>query len=135
MAYRPVSDSTQPHKTQTQMKLTNPTDEQLNAAFALNVAGWRFNAPFDWYPPSYNSYCDPLDAPESFTQSADAVLPWLNAPGWLWAACNDEIYSKKPFMVFVHRGQAEAAASDTNFPRAAAIALLRAHGVEVEFTP
>ena len=127
------------------MKLINPTDDELNAAFAEKVAGWtdvRYeegeNVDIDarvLYPWE-GMAGSPPDGQERrlvppFTRSMDAVLPWLNAPGWLWHISNDEIHTDKPFTACVHRGLAEASASDTNAPRACVIALLRANGVEV----
>ena len=110
-------------------KLINPTDDELNANFAVWVAGWRNDPDEGWR----NEHGVPITAVyyRDFTRSMDAVLPWLNAPGWLWHISNDEIHTDKPFTACVHRGLAEASASDTNAPRACVIALLRANGVEV----
>jgi len=109
------------------MKLINPTDDELNAAFAVAVAGYVQREGGWEIPPMRVIWTEPLD----FTRSMDAVLPWLNAPGWLWHISNDEIHTDKPFTACVHRGLAEASASDTNAPLACVIALLRANGVEV----
>lgn len=125
------------------MKLTNPTDEQLNKAFAEKVAGWSpaITDKSCCYDGDGN-HCYWSDVPP-FTQSADAVLPWLekfdteiNYPCWR------DIKGKPNHRVkFWHvsitnpDGSSERNANAQSFPRAAAIALLRAHGVEVEFSP
>lgn len=110
------------------MKLTNPTDEQLNAVFAEKVAGMRFDPDEGWRckdgfsttAPDYND----------FTRSADAVLPWLDRVGWTCDNSYDEVVR-----IWGHRGRSEHFIhTDKSFPRAAVIALLRARGVEVEFT-
>lgn len=127
------------------MKLVNPTDGQLNSAFAEHVAGWFPIEPKhskgslmmvdEWW--DANGY--PVGAPR-FASSADAVLPWLEKseryvsvrhwrghweeqPGWMVILYEDD-----------EGGRELARAVDTSLPRAAVIALLRAHGVEVEFT-
>ena len=123
------------------MKLINPTDDELNAAFAEKVAGWYVaNKVHALDKICYRSekeyfekpFCGTWPVPP-FTRSMNAVLPWLNAPGWLWHISNDEIHTNRPFTAHIHRGLAEASASDTNAPRACVIALLRANGVEVTF--
>lgn len=115
------------------MKLTNPTDDELNAAFAEKVAGYTMHlAPgCEWRR---------KEIPH-FTTSADAVLPWLEKFGWKgtssrWGAtcmatvvvndceCTGAEYS----------AQQSYSHTQSPFPRAAVIALLRAHNVEIEFT-
>lgn len=56
------------------MKLTNPTDDELNAAFAEKVAGW------DHFPAGYPRW----------THSADAVLPWLEKAGGFHISWNSK---------------------------------------------
>ena len=121
------------------MKLINPTDDELNAAFAVHVCGASETR-------KESEWCDTeMRLPDvkcgtkmfeswkrvpSFTDSADAVLPWLEKCATFhhkWNAetklhtvhCSDRIY---PYYM------------DESFSRAAVIALLRAHNVEVEFT-
>lgn len=131
------------------MKLTNPTDDQLNAAFAEKACGYFSNAVFtpkhSWCRKSSTGdivVLDGLGALPDFIRSADTVLPWLE---------NGSFYAKRNYFMasteapntwFVHfcrwdeveKKQCEGKAYATTFPRAAVIALLRAHGVEIEFT-
>jgi hypothetical protein len=124
------------------MKLINPTDDELNVAFAEKVAGftdichesgedvdiesrqiypwraWRgtFEGRRRFVPP--------------FTTSADAVLPWLEK--WPYDVDFDqgEVFEytfKVYYPVFVESSE------EGSFAYNAVIALLRAHGVEVEF--
>lgn len=138
------------------MKLTNPTDDELNAAFAEKVAGWiapTSESPYtesssvgcpqvnlDFYWKDNRGLC--CDGPR-FTTSADAVLPWLEkwhdadaqnrdvricrrlAGDWLVTLRT----RTNPWEQWVDQWE-----EDGDFPRAAVIALLRANGVEVEFT-
>lgn len=118
------------------MKLTNPTDGELNAAFAEKVVGMQ---PGEWLSiaqqphevrrnyigPGYN-YC----------RSMDAVLPWLKECPYQvemlycqttcsWhCALTGRFLSKREY----RSGPQETA------PRACVIALLRAHGMEVEIS-
>ncbi len=121
------------------MKLVNPTDDQLNTAFAEKVAGYFSNPAFK----PQHSWCrksptgeivvlDGLGALPPFTRSMDAVLPWLEkCAAWRRDADGE---------VFVYRHSAAGSASAGGkketmcFPCSCVIALLRAHGVEVEFT-
>jgi len=105
------------------MKLTKPTDAQLNAAFAEKVCGWR-RLPMDqivFEVPATGACGTPPD----FVNSADAVLPWLMKYHW-------EVFNyvgENRIAVYLEEqwdGEAKT------FPKAAVIALLRAHGVEVE---
>jgi len=119
------------------MKLLNPTDDELNAAFAERVAGWTCRTVDDLS--GERTYQRPDGAnivmERVFTQSADAVLPWLEKR-FRWE-CD---FTGTGYQVWVSemppgpRKMADCVGSDKTFPRAAVIALLRAHGVEVEFT-
>lgn len=118
------------------MKLLNPSDAELNAAFAIRVAEWT--APchgFTWK--NEHGRFQPDGPP--FTTSADAVLPWLEkredveihrvqSDGW-----QVSIMEVKRTPESEETGVIAEAWEDT-LPKAATIALLRAHGVEVEFT-
>lgn len=114
------------------MKLVNPTDEELNAAFAEHVAeaflpnDGLFGFAGPWKFKGSREVLQGFDAIPRYTQSTDAVLPWLEKCPY-WAVDGGP---NKPWMVLAGAGEAEA---DT-FPRAAVIALLRANGVQVEFT-
>ena len=108
------------------MKLMNPTDDELNAAFAEKVAGW-------WLWPGYrDQWCDGTEdrGKARFTTSFDAVLPWLGK--WRTIAIDwDRIAGLWSVGVGQHK---DTPAYSPVLPRAAVIALLRAAGVEVEFT-
>lgn len=126
------------------MKLIDPTDDELNAAFAEKVAGWfkceRLGREV-YYDPE-GGHVLPHELPR-FTQSFDTVLPWLEK----W---RDRPYLYRMLQIdATHDGwEVKMAQPDRDkdgqqwfwrikapsLPRAAAIALLRAHGVEVEFT-
>jgi hypothetical protein len=149
------------------MKLKNPTDDELNAAFAEKVAGWRC------YKEQRGEYAlavcyeanerDPWEHWDKkkeaqsktkytsiscadavkigffgrglprFTTSADAVLPWLDNPKSIaWWEARLRLNGKH--QVICHQSEIDAypAEADT-FPRAAVIALLRAHGVEITY--
>lgn len=126
------------------MKLTNPNDAELNAAFAEKAAGWTSLVPSGFNgdnhlgvpPPGQRTGNAEIVPP--FTQSADAVLPWLEK----WMIENpkstvDLSITPETKRVTLYHGKTRSAwsADSNSFPRASVIALLRAHGVEVEFTP
>ena len=116
------------------MKLTNPTNEQINAAVAEYVAGWKkipeaTNIAFE--VPETGARGTPPD----FATSADALLPLLEKLIRFDVYATGNASASQGCRVYVwdhddneHRGVAQA------LPLAACIALLRAHGVEVEFT-
>lgn len=122
------------------MKLVNPTDDQLNAAFAQHVAGWFPIEPKhskgslmmvdEWW--DAKGY--PVGAPR-FVTSVDAVTPWLEKAG-RWSAIRgaDGLYEINLDDIPMPETGVYWAI-DASLPRAAVIALLRAHGVEVEFDP
>lgn len=150
------------------MKLVNPTDDQLNAAFAEKVAGWRCykekrggyelcislapgdGEPWQHWDPKERAVREARYTPVScfeaieigffgrglpqFTRSADAVLPWLEKSG-AWSAYRER---DGAYEIELHDKHMPSGgnyfAFDKSFSRAAVIALLRAHGVEVTFT-
>ena len=124
------------------MKLLNPTDDQLNAAFAERVAvlkvcdcgGWthliagasmiRFKDCKENCCPSVPKYCS----------SADSVLPWLEK----WNESWEVAYYSGTWNFAKERPKGDGSmmygwVKDKSFPHAAVIALLRANGVEVVF--
>jgi len=119
-------------------KLNNPTDKELEEAFAEVVAGWTRvhlgGSDYVWKHPRPSDGELSIYPLEPFTTSFDAVLPWLDKTG-RWEA--DYIADVGP------NGQAYALRvrpqTDKSFAptlaRAAVLALLAAHGVEVIFTP
>lgn len=119
------------------MKLTNPTDDELNAAFADIVYGRRCEKCGKFHD-KYNEGVN--EDSLKFTDSADAVLPWLEKRELQWSA-GHRMYAKDFFCSIQTKitqdgwDEERASATDSSFPRACVIALLRAHGVEVEFTP
>jgi hypothetical protein len=115
------------------MKLVNPTDRELDAVFAEKVAGWKYDeSEKAWF---HDGYFDHRPLP--FTQSADAVLPYLNKMEWWNISRSDKPFSHCEVMIHDAdevRGYRNAQAEHVDPIKAAVIALLRAHGVEVEFT-
>lgn len=120
------------------MKLIDPTDDELNAAFAEKVAGWKrldcclWDVGYDIGNPWCRKRSDGvwISNHAKWTRSADAVLPWLEKRGY------SIIYRGGMYDVRVYDddGDNEAGRAYENcLPRAAVIALLRAHGIEVEF--
>lgn len=116
------------------MKLINPTDEELNAAFAEKVCDWQCAPDGYGIDEHYFENVTPFkdmgpcsDYP--FTQSADAVLPLLEK-------CNRyKIQKHEPGVVWVDVDAPEYGESvESTLPKAIVVALLRAHQVEVEFT-
>lgn len=110
------------------MKLINPTDLHLDAAFAEHVAGWMQCERLGrmvWYDPEGGHEINP----PRFTESADLVLPALEKQrAWV---C-EKTWDSDEYTVRVSNPLAITARS-ISFAKAAVIALLRAHGVEVEF--
>lgn len=110
------------------MKLTNPTPDELRHAFAIEVAKYTLSQYGEYFTEA-GLFVGSRSTLPPWDTSADAVLPWLEKTMWMaertpptW--CHVALYGYAPA---VH---AEAA----TLPRAAVIALLRARGVEVEFT-
>lgn len=126
------------------MKLINPTDDELNTAFAEKVAGWtdvRYeegeNVDIDARViyPWEGMAGSPPDGQERrlvppFTRSMDAVLPLMEKAG-AWAADWCPIISNREaaYKVWLRKSGIEAVGP--TLPRACVIALLRANGVEV----
>lgn len=121
------------------MTLTNPTDDQLDAAFAGKVCGWKriaeaTNVAFE--VPETGA----RGTPPAFTRSFDAVLPWLEK--WRDSgngiAIGATITSAGPGWrvdIIDVNGSTTITMFSLSLPMAIVGALLRAHGVEVEFTP
>lgn len=124
------------------MKLVNPTDDELNAAFAEKVCGWTLHKEnISVNPVGYIPHIRWMDKEEvvqfngeklDFTASASSVLPWLEAAASSWSKeCDGSIWCEMPCNRGTFRG---SLVHEQPFARAAVIALLRAHGVEIEFT-
>jgi len=134
------------------MKLINPTDSELDAAFAEKVAGLVLCDCGGWTHliagasmMRINDKCEKNCCPSFpyFTKSFDAVLPCLQREGWDWEHRFSGPISMgsviETIAVYGPDSKAEYGKHDytqgTCTPaKAACIALLRAHGVEVEFT-
>lgn len=118
------------------MKIHVTSDAELNTLVATRVAGWVLN-------PEYRSFfggakcnpywgdekgCPQFDGPD-FIYSIDALLPLLNKCGsWRLETVGDG------FWVRIERPQyAEEWAKTPTV--AICLALLKAHGVDVEFKP
>lgn len=129
------------------MKLIDPSDEELNSAFAEKIAGWviterRTDGAMYGHPNSAPSYdvaeCPPGLIP-NFARSADAVLPHLEKMGE-WSqyyhkgSPESERWSVGVDRIIPHGSGWAGQAKASTFARATTIALLRAHGTEVEFT-
>lgn len=122
--------------------LINPTDLELNYAFAEHVAGWmqcERLGKLVWYDPEGGHE---INLPR-FTESADLVLPcldkWRDRP-FLYRLAQIDMTAEEWWVKLAQPGHVVLGQdfwhgrSDT-LPRACVIALLRANGVEVEFTP
>lgn len=126
------------------LTLTNPSEDELNVAFSTEIAGWRdvrFEEDEDvdiesrtiypwkgmagWPPDGGKRRLIPR-----WTECADAVLPWLYKHHW---EVNQTSSASHPIRVVLDDMHGPRGESGT-FPRAATIALLRAHGVEITFT-
>lgn len=145
------------------MNLLNPTDDELNAVFAEKVAGWRREpvakgnkkvqshillAPNtqEWglgYRGEYAVVWKDGKVGGSipkFTTSADAVLPWLEKAKSSFPCSSSNgsaSLDKGIWAVAVPAPSWDDDAfcgEDKSFAKAAVLALLRAHGVEIEFT-
>jgi len=114
------------------MKLINPTDNELDAAFAEHVAGWThvyLGGPgYVWKHPRPSDGELSIYPLERFTAYADAVLPYLEKCRYITTATFVPTQQKWCVGIGGDSGTASI------FARAAVIALLRAHKVEVEFT-
>ena len=119
------------------MKLIDPTDDALNAAFAEHVAGFSFpTAPSD-------GRCDEWRG-ANYRGSADVILPWLEkyrdrAAGSSMATICADYASQAPFWTVIVgpaiKDQGDLFRGDhESLAKAAVIALLRAHNIEIEFT-
>jgi len=125
--------------------LDNPTDDQLNAAFAEHVAGWKPMGcvalvgpgdPFLYEVPGERQWRNK----EAWTRSMDAVLPWLEKHKSLSVCRVTRLISpgvfddQGPLYWGVHLGDWKNRAEAGTPSKAAVIALLRANGVTVNFT-
>lgn len=142
----------------TKITLTNPTDDELNAAVAEYVAKWKWSRVIDsefgdkWHLQGKytESGClspgmpwavhyevrDRLpDGEEAdlrqvppYATSADAVLPLLYKTYW---QVQQTAKAESPLRVRIGAEQDLSFGESDTFPRAACIALLMANGVEV----
>jgi hypothetical protein len=142
------------------MTLINPTDDELNRAFAEKVAGWNYQPkclstnPEDrtetpmWFVPARGDAGPGYEyALYGWTRSMDAVLPWLekwrdSGKGYVVMATIHSAAMKRTGWIIQIRDSAletnnvkDFEVIDWSASRACVIALLRAHGVVVEFTP
>ena len=120
------------------MKLINPTDRELDEAFAEHVAGWKveFDGDKKYLSPdgeNWHMWSIPY-----FTGSVDLVLPWLEKFGGAVYVNRYTGWGDTNWAVRLYENDEDGSlmgeAEEPTLPRAAMIALLRAHGVEIEFT-
>ncbi len=124
-------------------KLIDPSDDALNEAFAVEVAGWTCtkNAIVYTYAGGSRSYRDAWKAPDgmvldrppkSFTSSADAVLPWLEkrARAINITYCDVTVQWTVEIVGF----KTSWKASSETLPRAIVYALLLSNGIEIQLT-
>ncbi len=110
------------------MKRTNPSDRDLDVSFATIVAGYTMHLHLgaEWR----------VKEIPHFTTSFDAVLPWLEKH--TWRGCSYRSPEGDHFSATVNvvgKGlKLIEVQSGKSLAHAAVIALLRAHGVQVEFT-
>ncbi len=132
------------------MKLTNPTDEELNAAFAEKVAGEKVEHGeyYHDHPPtgrwmtggSGPGVIHPNDGMGGgfyrcigYCSSVDAVIPWLEKASFdAQITYSDTCCNWVVILLQRFTGQKSYRGESESFAKAAVIALLRAHGVEVE---
>jgi hypothetical protein len=112
------------------MKLLNPTDDELNAAFAKEVAGWKWEKT-DRDHMAWIEYREggSWEVEPNFTTSADAVLPYVSKLKEVGIHYVDGDWFVRCW------SEDKNCANCDSFAKACVIALLRARGVEVEFKP
>lgn len=132
------------------MKLTNPTDDELSEVFADRIARLPTKGFRQWIGGDLSLRTGPHIWP-AYTNSADAVLPWLEKckTNGLWVKIYDHTNGiasgERDWLVSIsNRNESdenfEAAGwkfwegTSSSLPRAAVIALLRANGITVLFT-
>lgn len=137
------------------MLLTNPTDEALNVAFADVVCGEKIEHGeyYHDHPPSGRcmtggsgpGITHPNEGlgggfylPLSYCASADLVLPWLEKcyveTDWVSGPVRHYTEATGPRCWRIRiPGRAEEV-EDASFSRGCVLALLKAHGVTIEFT-
>lgn len=122
-------------------ELTNPSDHQLNAAFAEHICGWKEVRPLKVYGekhpffgnnPEHPPHAIPRIQVPDFANCMDLVMPWLEKHQW-WAGqrpaqpVHVTICDKPDARDHFH-------GVEITFSRAAVIALLRESDVKVIFT-
>lgn len=126
--------------------ITNPTDNELNAAFAVNVASWNdvrhengvdVDVPARTYIPYSGFRGTPPDGPRrmifKWTESMDAVFPWLYRQDGYRLTSPHRGHTEHRAMVYHRDGYPYIVGSADTLPRACVLALLKAHGVEVVY--
>lgn len=127
------------------MKLLNPTDDELNAAVTKYIVK---SVPCDqWKLFMHDSMiqgdcghanCHPTQMQINYCKYADAILPWLEK----WPLTNAQLVPSAGVKWYVDITLKAGMAEKTEYARgrgetlakACVLALLRANGVEIEFT-
>jgi hypothetical protein len=129
--------------------LTNPTDAELNEAFAEHVCKWTRAGMMDEHVMWFFDGAHDCGTP-SWTQSMDAVLPWLDRCReiGLWVTICDHTnginHGERDWLVSISNRDEREWNFDGNgwmfwevanpsLPRACVLALLKAHGVGVVY--
>jgi len=115
------------------MKLTDPTEDQINAAVAEHVAGYSFYGLAKMWIEDANQPAGFSPIPR-FTRSADAVLPLLEKDGECEISSPDPATPHWTVKYSSYHNGCGFYGEGKTFPLAACIALLRAKGIQVEFT-
>lgn len=117
------------------MKLIRPTDDELNAAFAEKVCNWSKGDDGYGYEVVYSEKIAPYKTvgpvwKYNFVKSADVVLPYLEKMVRR-SAFNDHTITVTGENYYIDGPGGNLSKAPT-LAKACVIALLRAHGVEVE---
>lgn len=121
------------------MKLTNPIDAKLNSVFAEKIAGLDIHTPRKWLSgDGVTRVTAPAHIP-SFVSSIETVLPWLEKSGWFAAISHKDEWGEKGYVISIWENSEDGKIladhhEDVSLARGLTIQLLRANGVEIEFT-
>lgn len=124
-------------------RLVDPTNDLLDEAIIKVITHWEPTKQSIEASRSWAACCGGDESDEAcyaeayrcdrprYSESADAILPLLYQEHW---EVNQTTLEHRPIRVVIYRAKYPGFGESDRFPRAAAIALLRANGVEIEFT-